>query len=106
MSSLFDIPKGGLQNDSEILRDALNEASLLLDGVKQFRESLAIWQLYEKMDPKQFEVAYVVLCKAGLLDWAETCLNLEELYKAVTGEEVNEQRLLTLAKEHKRGGFE
>ena len=106
ISDHFPPKKYPIKNDSQILRDALAETELLLNGLELFKESVGIWQIFEKMQPVDFEETYITLCKAGLLDWAETFLNIEELYKAVTGEEVNEERLLTLAKEHKRGGFD
>ena len=95
----FPPKKYPIKNHSQILRDALTETELLLEGLQHFKESVGIWQIFEKMQPIDFEETYITLCKAGLLDWAETYLNIEELYKAVTGEEVNEERLLSLAKE-------
>ena len=77
-----------------------------MDGFRQWRDIAESWQYQEKITPAQFEEGYIILCRAGLLDWAELYLNLGEVYQEVTGQEVDEKRLLSLAKEYKRGGYD
>lgn len=95
-----------VKNHSEVLRDNLVETNLIVDGMQRWQKLLATWQQEEKITPKEFEEGYIILCEAGLLDWVEDSFNLEELYQDLTKETPNQERLLSLAKEFKRGGFD
>ena len=83
--------KKTVRNDSPILADCLNYTNQILQGVEQWRQTLETWQYQKKVTPEEFEDALINLCRSGAIDCSDWIL--ENIYKAVTGEEANIKKL-------------
>lgn len=71
--------------------DCLNYTNQVLQGAEHWRETLKNWHYEERISPKKFEDALIDLCRSEAID--TTGWILENIHKAVTGEEASIKKL-------------
>lgn len=65
----------------------------ILKGVLWWRDVIIEWHHHKKISQEVFEGRFIIFCRSGLLDIDWVNYGLDEIYKAVTGQEADIKRL-------------
>ena len=82
-----------LTTKQTLLKENIELTTQNLKGVLWWRDVIIEWHHHKKISQEVFEDAFITFCRCGLLDVDWVNDGLDEIYKAVTGQDVDNERL-------------
>ena len=82
-----------LTTKQALLKENIELTTQILKAVLWWRDVIIEWHTHKKISQEIFEDAFIIFCRCGLLDVGWVNVGLDEIYKAVTGQEADIERL-------------
>ena len=82
-----------LTTKEALLKENIKLTTQILKAVLWWRDVIIEWHTHKTISQEMFEDAFIMFCRCGLLDVDWVNDGLDEIYKAVTGQDVDNERL-------------
>ena len=82
-----------LTTKQALLKENIDLTTQILKAVLWWRDVIIEWHTHKTISQEVFEDAFIMFCRCGLLDVDWVNDGLDEIYKAVTGQDVDNERL-------------
>jgi len=82
-----------LTTKETLLKENIELTTQNLKAVLWWRDVIIEWHHHKKISQEVFEDAFIMFCRFGLLDVDWVNYGLDEIYKVVTGQDVDNERL-------------
>ena len=85
-----------LTTKQALLKENIELTTQILKAVLWWRDVIIEWHHHKTISQEVFEDAFIMFCRCGLLDVDWVNCGLDEVYKVVTGQEADIDRLQSL----------